>query len=419
MPVSTNEILEILHAHGITPDEPPKDAEISIPYEPEFPEIGEIGEGETVYTTSLDNVLGDDDPGDNGILTRDDPRIREWWRQIHQIMQDEQARKAHQVARTLKGQTAEPPEPHCAWYCPIHFFGHGWGIYIREQCVLAFAVEIASFVDWGKVDKAKTPPSSIAQQLLRSAFYAMFLHEQFHHKVESLGFRLLVATGTDRYRPYKAKVYRPAHMTSACFEEGLANADSYRRLGEPRYKQRVDSPIRAGLRAFLRWSIPRQPPGYKEGDKYRESGLYRDILQTLQSQILEGVLAPKTPATHWSIAPKMITALMDIEHEIYVILPKGAEPLFKRTFIDPGFTTSTKELVRALTRYYGYTHVRGGKGSHVKLERHGAKRPIVLPGNRRNLSPGTIADALDALGGYKLRDLHQMLKGELQTAATG
>ena len=106
----------------------------------------------------------------------------------------------------------------------------------------------------------RASPSSIARQLLRSAFYVFFLHEQFHHKVESLGFRLLISTGSDRYRPYKAKVYRASYLTPDCLEETLANAESYRRLGEPRYTQRVDKPIRDGLRDFLRHRSPRSHP---------------------------------------------------------------------------------------------------------------------------------------------------------------
>jgi hypothetical protein len=43
----------------------------------------------------------------------------------------------------LRPIRTEPPEPHCAWYCPIHFFGHGWGIYIRESCILSTAMDIA------------------------------------------------------------------------------------------------------------------------------------------------------------------------------------------------------------------------------------------------------------------------------------
>lgn len=98
--------------------------------------------------------------------------------------------------------------------------------------------DIARAVSWLGVPSPLASRSAIARQLLRSAFYVFYLHEQFHHKVESLGFRLLITTGADRYRPYKTNVYRRTYLTVDCLEESLANAESYLRLSEERYKQR-------------------------------------------------------------------------------------------------------------------------------------------------------------------------------------
>jgi hypothetical protein len=408
MAISTSDILDILRAHEIVPEDGLDGVDLPASVEREFPEIGDIEEGETVYSTSIGEVFGQEDDGESDILDPDNPRIREWWHEIEGVIED---RRAGRPRRGLEGKGGEPPEPHCAWYCPIHFFGHGWGIYIRESCILAQTKQIASFVDWHSV---RASPSSIARQLLRSAFYVFFLHEQFHHKVESLGFRLLISTGSDRYRPYKAKVYRASYLTPACLEETLANAESYRRLGEHRYMDRVDKPIRDGLRDFLRASIPAQPPGYAEGVRYLAEAAYRDGLYTLQSQILDGALAPTTPAAHWSVAPNMITALADITEDIYVVLPRGARPIFRPTSIDPGTTVSTGALVGALTKHYGYEHVPGGKGSHVKLKKPGAPT-IVLPGNRPVLSPGVVKHALEAIGGYPISRVPELLDGRLRS----
>ena len=40
--------------------------------------------------------------------------------------------------------------------------------------------------DLRKWQAVRVPRSQIVRHLLRSAFYVFFLHEQFHHKVESL-----------------------------------------------------------------------------------------------------------------------------------------------------------------------------------------------------------------------------------------
>jgi hypothetical protein len=307
------------------------------------------------------------------------------------------------------GKRFEPPEPYCAWYCPIHFFGYGWGIYIREGCVLAYALDIAAFVNWAFV---RIPRPEIPRHLLRSAFYVFFLHEQFHHKVESLGLRLLVARGLDRFRPYKTNVYARTFLTSDCLEESIANAESYRRLGEGRYIQKLDPAIREGLRDYLMVSIPKQPPGYAEGVQYLSEARYRDGLYRLQSQVLDAVFPPTTPASYWSVAPNMITALYSISDEIYVVLPRGVRPIFRPTTVDPGATVSSRILETALTKHHGYRVVPGGKGSHVKLAKAGAPT-LILPGNRPLLSPGIVKQALKAIGGYPISRLPDLLDGRL------
>ena len=238
----------------------------------------------------------------------------------------------------------------------------------------------------------------------------LFLHEQFHHKVESLGFRLLISTGADRYRPYKANVYRRHYLTANCLEESLANAESFRRLGETRYAQRAERSIRKGVRKFLKVAMPAQPPGYAEGLRYLGEVAYRNGLYTLQSQVRDGTPQATTPAAVWAIAANMITAVADITDDIYVVLPRGARPIFRPTSVDPGATVSTGALVTALTKHYGYAHVPGGKGSHIKLKKPGAQT-IILPGNRPVLSPGVVKHALAALGGYPITRLPDVLAG--------
>ena len=155
-----------------------------------------------------------------------------------------------------------------------------------------------------------------------------------------------------------------------------------------------------------------QPPGYAEGVKFLTEAPYRIGLYELQSRVLDGAMPPTTPAAHWSVAPNMITALTDITDDIYVVLPLGARPLFRPTSVDPGATVSTRDLERALTKHHGYQQVSGGKGSHVKLAKDGAPT-IILPGNRPVLSPGVVKQALNAVGGYPISRLPDLLDGRL------
>jgi hypothetical protein len=408
MTITTDGILDVLGAHGIRPLEASVGGDESEVPDAELPGIGEIQDGETVYTTSIAEVFRTEEPGlaDPETLDIGDPRIRGWSEEIERIMDNP-------TRNRVPRPRGEAPEPHCAWYCPIHYFGHGWGIYIREACILSHAIDIASFIHWPSVKAARR---EIPKQLLRSAFYVFFLHEQFHHKIESLGLRLLVATHHDCYRPYKKNVYRPTYLTPDCLEESLANAESYRRLGEARYVDRLDGAIRSGLRDYLKASISMQPPGYAEGLNYLSEAPYRRGLYSIQSQILDGVIPPITPSGYWSVAPNMITALIDISDEIYVILPRGGRPIFRPTSVDPGTTVSSHQLQRALMKHYGYRLVPGGKGSHVKLAKERAPT-IILPGNRAVVSPGVVKQALNAIGGHPISKLPDFLEGKLPVDA--
>ena len=124
----------------------------------------------------------------------------------------------------------------------------------------------------------------LAEDLIRASFYAFYLHEQFHHKVESFALRLLVSTRTDCYRPYQSSVYVPNYRTLQCIEESLANADSIRRLNESRYKERLSPEVREALKNYLRHSIPMQPFSYGVGldfvpEQQHEAGIWE--LQSL------------------------------------------------------------------------------------------------------------------------------------------
>lgn len=167
METLTKTILDVLNAHDIRPLE--DDIELQLP------SIGELEEGETVYTTSIAEVF----PNRKKIEDRpwpdlEDQRLREWWQELERII--EKSRESIPLGRGETTGAYEQPEPHCAWYCPIHFFGHSWGIYIRESCILSRALDIATAVDWGSV---RAPMWEIPKQILRSAFYVFSCTSNF------------------------------------------------------------------------------------------------------------------------------------------------------------------------------------------------------------------------------------------------
>lgn len=126
----------------------------------------------------------------------------------------------------------------CAWYQPVHFFGPNWGIYIKEKCVISQIFRIARFLPAGTISSTK-----LVISLIRASVYLYFLHEQYHHKVESLGLRLHVINRKSSYLPYHTMVYNRNLGTDNLLEEALANADAYRRIWNSPYYYRIDDVV--------------------------------------------------------------------------------------------------------------------------------------------------------------------------------
>jgi len=298
----------------------------------------------------------------------------------------------------------------CAWYQPIHYFGYNWGIFIREDCARSLAVGIARFMPRGTQGKTGRR-TTLAKALVRAAVYAYFLHEQYHHKLECLGLRLHVVERSSRYLPYHTMVYQATKGTDEQLEEGLANANMYARLGEEPYRQWMSFPVLEALRAYLRWSFPMDPPGYRKAVDYLRKPDFDAGENLLHGQVKEASLRPAQPTGDWDIAPRLMQSFFTVTSDIWTVIPLGSKPVLPTLPVAPVRTCSTAEMIK-LYKQAGYAEVAGGKGSHVKLAKPGAPT-MILPGDRRELSPGVAKTAIRVLGGFNLIDLPELLAGRL------
>jgi predicted RNA binding protein YcfA (HicA-like mRNA interferase family) len=300
----------------------------------------------------------------------------------------------------------------CAWYQPIHYFGHSWGIFIREDCVTRAAMTIARFLSPSVL--LKNPNYEVwYRALYRAGVFLFFLHEHYHHKVECLGLRLHVARRKSAYLSYQSSVYRPTTGTDDQLEEALANAESYLRLGTRPYSYWLGEDVLDAVRKYLRWRFPIDPPGYRMAVSYLTKASFDPAENLLQAQVSESVLAPIQPTSEWNLAPRMTQSFFPVTSNIWSVVPAGASSRLPRSRIAPIQTCSTDDMVR-LYQQAGYQVVKGGgKGSHVKLKKQGAPT-MNLPGNRDNLSPTVAATAAQILGDYKLRDLRTLLSKGLR-----
>lgn len=281
----------------------------------------------------------------------------------------------------------------CAWYQPIHFFGHDWGIFILDDCVRRIAGDIARWVP----RSVGASVWALQAPLLQMSFASLFLHEAFHHKTESFAIRLDVTERTPRYRTYWGSVYAPAARPKGGgpLEEALANADSYRRLNEPAHARFVPRDLVRSTRDYLTWRFPFDPPGYSAASSYLTNGPNLAGQNLLKSQVQEGVAKPFRTVSQWRMAPNMNESLFGLGSDIWTLVKRGRTP---RLPVFPLYRpVPSLKLEKALGQTYGYSRVKGGKGSHVKLKAPGYPT-LIMPGDRKDLSPVVLKGIAGDLG---------------------
>jgi predicted RNA binding protein YcfA (HicA-like mRNA interferase family) len=297
----------------------------------------------------------------------------------------------------------------CAWYQPIHFYGHDFGIFIKEDCASRIAQRIALF---NSRALALIPRHRLWKELFRAAVASLYLHEHYHHKTESFGIKLHAVHGTPRYRDYFNRIYLPAAGTDAQLEEALANASSYRRLVNQPYLRLIDQAVIEATRRYLRHQFPFDPPGYRKAADHLSNAAFKDGEHLICAQINEvnqhPINTPSRSPHDWNMAPSIYAPLYSLKSQIWTVVRRGSRPRLPVRGILHYRQCSTAEMIRLLGSK-GFQVVQGGKGSHVKLRKQGVP-PVVLPGNRRDLTPGAMRNALAAIGDYRLDDLSWLLR---------
>lgn len=203
-----------------------------------------------------------------------------------------------------------------AWYLPIHYYGPKWGIYVKEEAIEL----IAGYI----FDRLAAPTGSVteAQLLHQAAASTLYLHEAFHHKVESFAIRLEIARRAPVYIPYFENVYCATHGTNLQVEEIVATNEMYRRLQERTYRERLSADVYDATRKFLRQWIPTLPPSYRLGLS-RGAG---QRVNELCSQISEGAERPSQPPADWDVAPQMTRGLFSKDTVVYILVPRRPRP---------------------------------------------------------------------------------------------
>lgn len=293
------------------------------------------------------------------------------------------------------------PFDHCAWYSPIHFNLHDWGIYIKSDCIESISIKIAQCLPIKykhALRKNRYFAKLVIKHCMRAAFCILYLHEFYHHIVESFGIRLQTVQGRGSYVRYKENVYHRLKGNSNQLEEALANAYSYRRLRIKTYSKCLLTCIVNATELYMKKSFPVSPPGYDQALKFLKSVDFKNGEHELQSRIQEGTLNHNLDSKRWINSPNMMKGLFNCRSNIYEVvtgkgsgvLPpvsKNGAPLFYKCF-------STNEMIKGCIKK-GWFVTSGGKGSHTKLKKAGFGQ-IIIP-RTKELKIGTQKSILKTL----------------------
>jgi hypothetical protein len=315
------------------------------------------------------------------------PNVEDPWGIVSQKIED---------LASAVGPLPPPRSPDAmAWYLPFHYFGPDWGIYIKEASVLEIAGSIKSRLG------GPLPTSDEAMQLTRASLSVLYLHEAFHHKVESFATRLEISRLDRVYLPYDDSVYQQLLGTDELLEEAFACKEMLTRFSnEKSFHGNIDSKIKRTTLALLRDWIPTLPAGYRRGIEL----LNQESCGELLSQIAEASPMPTQPGSDWDIANQMIRGLFHKNAVAHLIVPLEEDPIIPWFSANRFLSLSTRRVERHITQVFGYRDTGKGKGSHRHFHCKG-REPITLPNNRESLSPGVQRQVAHSLGYRNIRDL--------------
>jgi hypothetical protein len=307
---------------------------------------------------------------------------------------------------TVSEAVALPPGGDCdthAWYQPVHFYGYDFGIFVRERSVVELAQEMSDAARTAGSELDSSPVTTA--QLLREAFLGLYFHAMFHHRVECLGIRMHVVERRARYDRYMSNAYAKAQGSDDLLEEALANAFAYRMLARRAFSSDVPADVRRVATNYLKDSWNTSPPGYRMATRYLTPTGWAQGVGELHSRVQDGSNESTRPATWRHLGPDLTDGFLDPARDVFVVASTAAPAILSRG-AGTVSTCSPQEMIRILEGA-GYTVVRSGKGSDVKLRCAG--RPSAFVPGPAVLTPGTAARLL-ALVDATPADLPRLLR---------
>lgn len=287
---------------------------------------------------------------------------------------------------------SEPPEWDIwAWYQPIHYFGPDWGVFIKEDALRLLARRIGHRLPAG-VRGGRDP--ELAKALVRAAFAALFLHEQYHHKTESAALRMHVIERRPVYPDYHAGVYRRFAGTDDQIEEGLANADSWRRLDEPAYKRWTGSTVLRTTRDYLFDAFHVAPPGYRNATGLLDDDSFQVEQHELFAQLQDGATHHRPYVSEFGISTHLNHGLFRVTQRIWTVVPSGGRSILPT---HPAIAPLAAAKLERYLKKQGWSEVPGaGKGGHRKFRN--AEGQMIILRSEKEVSLPVLKSTAGTLG---------------------
>ena len=298
-----------------------------------------------------------------------------------------------QIQRDLKDSRANKEidlrgfEP-CAFYAPIHFNLNHWGIYIQEACLEKNALNLTKVLV--KMGAHITP--TLIKDIEESAFQLLYLHEEFHHRLEMFAIRGSHLDSQISYVNYYENVYKQSWYADPlkCREEAMCEAYVSRMLRSRLYKK-IDRQVFYALLSYHKEFALNLRGPYEGALSLVANKNFDKALDIILNQIVSGVsITPPNSRNYLNVRLLMETA-SDLSDCTYILL-KSSNPS-----ISPGLmhlTLPTKKLRRYI-KNQGFFPVGGSK--HEKWSNDKGLM-INLQGSRKEQHQDIIRSTAETLG---------------------
>ena len=298
-------------------------------------------------------------------------------------------KKAEDIADNVAGVELD-----CAgWYCPFHFYEHDYGIYIKSSTIKKNTRHLIDVMtSWERVayhSLTQKDKSIFSQEIKRAAFLSIYLHEMYHHKVESFATRLEMVTEHPLFVDYNRSIFQrfQTPLRDELIEEALATAYSLQYLKVAGnaifHKFQIDLNVKEIVCRFEAMKIHgTRAPGYRGAknllnnpfpspraftrnfvgiSKFKFSNLENELQQT----ILECQFPPVGGKDNWQFAPLMMEPYFKKKIPVYEVRDispsKNVMPL---QFLQ----LSPKKALKIARKNWGIEVDGTGRGDHKKIK---------------------------------------------------